>query len=141
MYFTDEALLPERIQEPLIITAAPYGPVWMPADWPEDIPVSWDAQVQKAVDCWALGATVLHVHVRDPETGHISKNFKQYSEQVGRLRAAVPKMIPCKSAARSRLLRRATRRRTGRATTPGTCSPRSIRKPDQITVTIGLVTV
>jgi len=92
MYFTDDSLLPEN-QEPLIITAAPYGPVWMPADYPEDIPVSWDAQVQKAVDCYNAGATVLHVHVRDPETGHISKNFKQYSDQIGRLRAAVPKMI------------------------------------------------
>ena len=79
MYFTDDSLLPEN-QEPLIITAAPYGPVWMPADYPEDIPVSWEAQVQKAVDCYNAGATVLHVHVRDPETGHISKNFKQYND-------------------------------------------------------------
>lgn len=92
MYFTDDSLLPEN-QAPLIITAAPYGPVWMPEDFPEDIDVSWDAQVQKAVDCYNAGATMLHIHVRDPETGHISKNFQHYNEQIARLRKAVPKMI------------------------------------------------
>jgi hypothetical protein len=51
MYFTDDSLLPEN-QDPLIITAEPYGPIWMPADYPEDIPVTWHAQVQKAVDCY-----------------------------------------------------------------------------------------
>ena len=47
----------------------------MPADYPEDIPVTWDEQVQKAVDCYNAGATMLHIHVRDPKTGHISKNL------------------------------------------------------------------
>ena len=60
---------------------------------PEDIPVTWDEQDQKAVDCFNAGATMLHVHVRDPKTGHISKNFKEYGDLVGRLRAAVPKMV------------------------------------------------
>jgi uncharacterized protein (DUF849 family) len=36
---------------------------------------------------------MLHIHVRDPKTGHISKNFKEYGEQIARLRKAVPKMI------------------------------------------------
>ena len=92
MYFTDDSLLPEN-QEPLIITAAPFGPQWMPSDYPEDIPVSWEAQVQKAVDCYNAGATLLHVHVRDPKTGHISKNFKEYADFIGMLRNAVPKMV------------------------------------------------
>src|SRR5450631_2428153 len=92
MYFTSDSLLPEN-QAPLIITVAPYGPQWMPSDYPEDIAVSWDDQVQKALDCYNAGASVLHLHVRDPKTGHISKNFDEYSEQIGRLRAAVPKMI------------------------------------------------
>src|SRR5271156_671748 len=74
MYFTDDSLLPEN-QAPLMITAAPYGPMWMP------------------VDCFNAGATVLHIHVRDPKTGHISKNFREYADQIGRLRQAVPKMI------------------------------------------------
>jgi uncharacterized protein (DUF849 family) len=94
MYFTDDSLLPEN-QPPLIITAAPYGPMWMPEDiTPEQkLPVTWDEQTQAAVDAFNAGARVLHIHVRDPKTGHISKDFKQYNEQLARLREAVPEMI------------------------------------------------
>ena len=91
MYFTNDFAC--RNQEPLIITAAPYGPQWMKSDYPEDIAVSWEAQVQKAVDCYNAGATLLHVHVRDPKTGHVSKNFHEFSDHIGRVRRAVPKMI------------------------------------------------
>ena len=92
-YFTDDSLLPENMA-PLMITAAPYGPMWMPQDGsPGYIPLTWDEQVQAAVDCYNAGATLLHIHVRDPKTGHISKNFKEYGEQIGRVREAVPKMI------------------------------------------------
>jgi uncharacterized protein (DUF849 family) len=92
MYFTNDSLLPEN-QQPLIITVAPFGPQWMPSDYPEDIPVTWEEQTQKAVDCYNAGATVLHLHVRDPKTGHGSKNFNEFNEQIARLRKAVPKMI------------------------------------------------
>ena len=64
MNFLDGSLFPEN-QDKLVITAAPYGPEWMPSDFPEDIPVTMDAQVQKAVDCYNAGATVLHLHVRE----------------------------------------------------------------------------
>ena len=70
MYFTDDSLFPESMQ-PLIITAAPFGPEWLPGDC--DIPVTWDEQVQRAVDCYNAGATMLHVHVRDPKTGQGSR--------------------------------------------------------------------
>ena len=40
MYYTDDSLLPENMQ-PLIITAAPYGPAWLPGD-AADIAVTWD---------------------------------------------------------------------------------------------------
>jgi len=92
MYFTDDSLLPEN-QEPLIICAAPYGPEWLPGDYPEDIPLTWDAQVQKAVDCYNAGTTLLHLHVRDPKTGHGSKNLQEFSDQIARIRKAVPKLL------------------------------------------------
>src|ERR1700761_9070080 len=94
MYFTDDSLLPENMA-PLMITAAPYGPMWMPGDCtPEQrLPVTWEEQTQIAVDCYNAGATILHIHVRDPKTGHISKKLSEYGEQIGRLRKAVPKMI------------------------------------------------
>lgn len=90
MYYTDDSIMPEKMQ-PLIITAAPYGPAWLPGD--ADIPVSWDEQIQAAVDCYNAGATMLHVHVRDPATGHGSVDFDQFNYMIGRLRQAVPKMI------------------------------------------------
>ena len=91
MYFTSDAMLPEN-QQPLIITVAPYGPQWLPSD-SDDLPVTWEEQTQKAVECYNAGATVLHLHVRDPKTGLGSKNFNEFNEQIARLRKAVPKMI------------------------------------------------
>lgn len=91
MYFTDDSLFPENMQ-PTIITAAPYGPEWLPGDV-EELPVTFDQQVQMAVDCYNAGATMLHFHVRDPKTGEGSSNFDQYNELLARVRAAVPKMI------------------------------------------------
>jgi hypothetical protein len=58
MYFTDDSLFPENMR-PLVITAAPYAPAWLPGD-ASDIAVTWDEQVQAAVDCYNAGATVLH---------------------------------------------------------------------------------
>jgi uncharacterized protein (DUF849 family) len=90
MYYTDDSILPENMA-PLIITVAPYGPEWLPGDC--DIPVTWDEQVQTAVDCYNAGATVLHVHVRNPATGKSSTDFDQYNYFLGVLKKAVPKMI------------------------------------------------
>ncbi len=66
MHFLDNSLLPEN-QQKLVIQVAPYGPQWLPGDFPEDIPVSFADQVQKAVDCYNAGATMLHVHL--PRSG------------------------------------------------------------------------
>jgi uncharacterized protein (DUF849 family) len=91
MNFLDGSLFPEN-QEKLVITVAPYGPEWMPADFPEDIPVTMDEHVQKAVDCYNAGATVLHVHVREQD-GKGSKRLSKFNELLERLRVAVPDMI------------------------------------------------
>jgi uncharacterized protein (DUF849 family) len=90
MHFFDDSLLPEN-QEKLVIQVAPYGPEWLPSD-SDDIPVSMDQQVQKAVDCYNAGATVLHVHVREPD-GRGSKKISTFNELLARLRVAVPKMV------------------------------------------------
>src|SRR5499427_9330173 len=91
MNFLDGALFPEN-QPKLVITAAPYGPEWQPRDFPEDIAVSMKDQVQKAVDCYNAGATVLHVHVRE-EDGKGSKRLSKFNELLARLRDAVPDMV------------------------------------------------
>jgi uncharacterized protein (DUF849 family) len=91
MNFLDGSLFPEN-QEKLVITCAPYGPEWMPSDFPEDIAVTMEEQVQKAVDCYNAGATVLHVHVRELD-GKGSKRLSKFNELLAGLRAAVPDMI------------------------------------------------
>ena len=91
MHFLDDSLFPET-QEKLVITAAPYGPEWEPADFPEDLPLTMDQHVQAAVDCYNAGATVLHIHVRELD-GKGSKRLSQFNELLGRLREAVPDMI------------------------------------------------
>ena len=91
MNFLDGHLFPEN-QQPLVITAAPYGPEWIPSDFPEDIPVTMAEQVQKAVDCYNAGATVLHLHVRELD-GTGSKRLSQFNELIAGVRQAVPDMI------------------------------------------------
>lgn len=81
MHVLDDSLLPEN-QDPLVIQVAPYGPAFVPSD-SDDIPVSMEAQVQKAVDCWNAGATVLHVHVREAD-GRGSKRPLIFNEMLSR---------------------------------------------------------
>jgi len=90
MNYTDNMLVPEYM-DPLIITAAPYGPQYLPGDC--DIPLTWDEQVQAAVDCYEAGATMLHLHVRNPATGHGSTDFDQFNHMIERIRKAVPDLI------------------------------------------------
>ena len=91
MNFLDGHLFPEN-QQPLIITAAPYAPGWLPSDFPEDIPVTMEDQIQKAVDCYNAGATVLHLHVRELD-GKGSKRLSKFNELIAGVRQAVPDMV------------------------------------------------
>ena len=90
MQFLDDSLFPEN-QKPLVIQVAPFGPEFLPED-SDDIPVSLDAQIQKAVDCYNAGATVLHVHCREDD-GKGSKRLSRFNETLARLREAVPDMV------------------------------------------------
>ena len=91
MNFLDGSLFPEN-QEKLVITAAPYGPEWIPSDFPEDIPVTMEAQIQKAVDVYNAGASVLHLHVRELD-GKGSKRLSKFNELIAGIRARVPELI------------------------------------------------
>jgi uncharacterized protein (DUF849 family) len=91
MNFLDGSLFPEN-QQKLVITCAPYGPEWIPGDFPEDIAVKMEDQVQKAVDCYNAGATVLHLHVRELD-GKGSKRLSKFNELIAGVRKAVPDMV------------------------------------------------
>jgi len=134
MNFLDGHLFPEN-QQPLIITAAPYAPSWMPPDFPEDIPVTMEEQIQKAVDCYAAGATVLHLHVRELD-GRGSKRLSKFNELIAGVRNAVPDMViqvggsisfaPETDGAKAKWLSDDTRHMLAEL----------LPKPDQVTVTI-----
>ncbi|NMO04900.1 3-keto-5-aminohexanoate cleavage protein [Gordonia sp. TBRC 11910] len=91
MHFHDDALFPEN-QDKLVITVAPYGPEWELNDFRDDLPLTMDEHVQKAVDCYEAGATVLHIHVRELD-GKGSKRLSKFNELLAGLREAVPDMI------------------------------------------------
>src|SRR3982750_188894 len=91
MQFFDDSLHPENMEK-VVITVAPYGPEWMPEDFPEDIPLTMDEQVQKAVECYEAGATVLHLHVRELD-GKGSKRLSKFNELIAGVRKAVPDMV------------------------------------------------
>lgn len=91
MNFIDGSFYPEN-QEKLVITVAPYGPQFEVSDFPEDIPVTMEEQIQKAVDCYNAGATVLHLHVRELD-GKGSKRLSKFNELIAGVCEAVPDMI------------------------------------------------
>src|SRR5215469_4558768 len=91
MQFLDDSLHPENMEK-VVITVAPYGPEWMPEDFREDIPVTMEEHVQKAVDCYNAGATVLHLHVRELD-GKGSKRLSKFNELIAGVRKAVPEMV------------------------------------------------
>jgi 3-keto-5-aminohexanoate cleavage enzyme len=63
-----------------LITVAPTGAELMKADVPA-LPVTLDELVATAIDCQSVGASVIHVHIRDGEA--------QPTLDLGRLRATV----------------------------------------------------
>ncbi|GAA3996938.1 3-keto-5-aminohexanoate cleavage protein [Comamonas faecalis] len=91
MNFLDGHLFPEN-QQPLIITAAPYAPSYLPSDFPGEIAVTMEEQIQMAVDCYNAGATVLHLHVRELD-GKGSKRLSKFNELIAGVRSRVPEMI------------------------------------------------
>jgi uncharacterized protein (DUF849 family) len=134
MNFLDGHLFTEN-QDKLVITAAPYGPEWIPSDFPADIPVTMEEQVQKAVDCYNAGASVLHLHVRELD-GKGSKKLSMFNELIAGVRKAVPDMViqvggsisfaPESEGANAKWLSDDTRHMLAELTP----------KPDQVTVTV-----
>jgi 3-keto-5-aminohexanoate cleavage enzyme len=71
--------------DPLIITAAITGSRIMRESAPY-IPITPAEIVQSAIECWNAGASVVHIHVRDPITGLGTQCMKLFREVVEPLR-------------------------------------------------------
>ncbi|WP_438387291.1 3-keto-5-aminohexanoate cleavage protein [Actinopolyspora saharensis] len=73
------------MQDEIIITAALTGAADTPGK-SEHVPVTPEQIASSAVEAANAGAAVVHIHVRDPETGAPSRDTKLYSEVVRRIR-------------------------------------------------------
>lgn len=79
--------------EPLIVNLASTGMVPTKADNPA-VPQSPEEIADDIVRCAGAGATIAHVHARDPE-GRPTHRKEVFREIVGRVRAQVPEIIIC----------------------------------------------
>ena len=71
--------------EKLIITAAITGSRNM-RDIAPYIPITPEEIVQSSVECWKAGASIVHIHVRDPKTGLGTQDLGIYRQVVTPLR-------------------------------------------------------
>ena len=69
----------------LIITAAITGSRITRETTPY-IPITPKEITQSAIDCWRAGASIVHIHVRDPETGQGTQDLQLFRQVVEPLR-------------------------------------------------------
>jgi uncharacterized protein (DUF849 family) len=67
--------------EKFIISAAITGGMTVPGQ-SEAIPITPDEIIDSAVGAHEAGATIVHLHVREPETGNPSSDMKLFREVV-----------------------------------------------------------
>ncbi|MER9419486.1 3-keto-5-aminohexanoate cleavage protein [Mesorhizobium sp. M0306] len=75
-----------------IVTCAITGSIHTPSMSPF-LPVSEDDIVSQAIAAADAGATVIHLHVRDPETGRPSSDAERFERVVGRIRAGCDALL------------------------------------------------
>ena len=71
--------------EKLIITAAITGSRITREITPH-IPLTPEEIVQSAYECWQAGASTVHIHVRDPDTGLATQDVEIFKQVVEPLR-------------------------------------------------------
>ena len=72
------------MSRPVFIEAALNGP-WSQRRQPL-MPVTTDALIAEGIDCARAGASVIHIHVYDPDTGQQFENFDAYKEVIEGIR-------------------------------------------------------
>lgn len=80
------------IQSPIVLTCAVTGNLTTRDQTPH-LPVTPAEIAQSALDAGVAGAAVVHLHVRDPETGKPSMDIAHYRETVDRIRERNPDLI------------------------------------------------
>ncbi len=73
------------MSRPVIITCAVTGSGDTTAASPY-VPITPEQIANEALKAHAAGAAIVHIHVRDPETGKPSRDIRLYRDVVGRIR-------------------------------------------------------
>ncbi len=73
------------MEDKVIITAAITGSRIMRNVTP-NIPITPEEITQSAIECWRAGASIVHIHVRDPETGLGTQDVEIFRRVVESLR-------------------------------------------------------
>jgi uncharacterized protein (DUF849 family) len=76
----------------VVISCAITGNLTRPEQSPF-LPITPEQIANSALEAADAGATVAHIHVRDPETGHPSMSIDHYREVVDRIRQRNPALI------------------------------------------------
>lgn len=69
----------EVVGKKCIITAALAGAATF-KDQNENVPYTTDEMIQEAVECYEAGASIVHIHARDPESGFPSTDLEIWEE-------------------------------------------------------------
>ena len=86
-----------------IITLAVTGSIGDKSKHPA-LPVTPAEIAQSALEAWSAGASVVHIHVRDPETAEPSMSFDLYEETVQRIRESSDMLINLTTGAGARIV-------------------------------------
>ena len=87
----------------IVITVAVTGAFGDKSRHPA-LPVTPEEIAASAVEAYSAGASVAHIHVRDPETAEPSMAFKLYQEVVARIRGASDMVINLTTGAGARIV-------------------------------------
>jgi uncharacterized protein (DUF849 family) len=87
----------------VVITVAVTGSIGDKTKHP-DLPVTPREIAESAVEACAAGASVVHVHVRDPDTAEPAMDFELYREVVERIRDASDMVINLTTGAGARII-------------------------------------
>src|SRR5690606_21950578 len=80
------------MQKKVIITCAITGNITTPEQHPR-LPITPQEIAESALEAAKAGASVAHIHVRDPKTGRPSMNVDYYREVMDRIRDQNPALI------------------------------------------------
>lgn len=92
-----------REENKVVITVAVTGAVGERAKHPS-LPITPKEIAQSALGAYSAGASVVHIHVRDPKTGEQSMDFELYKEVYERIREASDMVVNLTTGPGGRLL-------------------------------------